>query len=224
MAISRTSKVLLILGSVLVVLIVVGVIALALFAERMGRPTIENNSVLVLKVAGDLPDYVPEEPVAKLFGIPQEQSFSSLITQLRKAKFDNRIGAVMLDIDFPSIGWGKADELRDAVKDFKTSGKPAYAYMEIGTNREYYIATSADKIFITPSGDLYVNGFAAEAMFYKGSFDKLGIETDVIQFGEKYKNAPDQYTKKEMGDGQQEVVNAVLDEYFKQCTNAIAES
>ena len=61
-------------------------------------------------------------------------------------------------------------------------------------------------------------------MFYKGSLDKLGIEADVIQIGPKYKNAPDQYTKKEMGDGQREVLNAVLDEYFSRFTTAISES
>ena len=224
MAISRTSKIILIIGGVLFVLLLVGIIAIAVVVERMGRPSVENNSVLVLRIAGDLPDYVAEEPVAKLFGIQQKQSFSSLLTQLRKAKIDNRIGAVMLDIDFPAIGWGKADELRDAVKDFRASGKPAYAYMEIGTNREYYIATSADKIFLPPPGDLYVNGFAAEAMFYKGSLDKLGIETDVIQFGPKYKNAPDQYTKKKMGDGQREVINDVINEYYSRMANAIADS
>jgi protease-4 len=224
MAISRTSKIFLIIGGILIVLFVVGIIAIALFAERMGRPSVENNSVLVLRLSGDLPDYVPEEPLAKLIGIPQQQSFSSVLTQLRKAKVDNRIGGVLLDIDFPQIGWGKADELRDAVKEFKSSGKPVYAYMEIGTNREYYLATSADKIFLPPPGDLYVNGFAAEAMFYKGSLDKLGIETDVIQIREKYKNAPDQYTKKAMGEGQREVINAVIAEYYGRLANAIVES
>ncbi|HMJ09724.1 MAG TPA: signal peptide peptidase SppA, partial [Pyrinomonadaceae bacterium] len=101
---------------------------------------------------------------------------------------------------------------------------PAYAYMMLGTNREYYIATAAEKIFVPPPGDLYINGFAAEAMFYKGSLDKLGVEADVIQIGPKYKNAPDQYTKKEMGEGQREVLNAVLDEYYGRFTKAIAES
>jgi protease-4 len=224
MAISRTSKIFLIVGGVLIVLFVVGIIALALIAERMGRPSVDDNSVLVLRLSGDLPDFVPEEPMARLLGIPQQQSFSSIITQLRKAKVDNRISGVMLDIDFPQIGWGKADELRDTVKEFKTSGKPVYAYMEIGTNREYYLATSADRIFLPPPGDLYVNGFAAEAMFYKGSLDKLGIETDVIQIREKYKNAPDQYTKKEMGEGQREVINAVIGEYYGRMANAIVES
>jgi protease-4 len=224
MAISKTGKVLLIVGIAFILLVIVGVIGLAFAARSMGRPDVPENSVLVLNVSGGLPDYVAEEPLAKAFGISQAQSFTSLLTQLRKAKVDKRIGAVMLRIDFPDIGWGKADELRDAVADFKTSGKPVYAYMEIGTNKEYYIATAADKIFLPPSGDIYINGLAAEAMFYKGSLDKLGIEADVIQIGPKYKNAPDQYTKKAMGDGQREVINSLLDEFFGRFTNAIAES
>ena len=224
MAMSKTGKIFLLIGVILFALLIVAIIAIGFAAKNMGKPSVADNSVLILNVSGDLPDYVAEEPLAKAFGVKQSQSFTSLITQLRKAKVDNRIGAVMLDINFPGIGWGKADEFRDAVADFKTSGKPVYAYMEIGTNREYYLATAADKIFLPPSGDIYINGFAAEAMFYKGSLDKLGIEADVIQIGPKYKNAPDQYTKKEMGEGQREVINALLDEYFTRFTNAIATS
>src|SRR5690606_39473013 len=85
-------------------------------------------------------------------------------------------------------------------------------------------SSDLDKIFVPPPGDLLINGFAAEAMFYKGSLDKLGIEADVIQIGPKYKSAPDQYTKTEMGEGQREVINALLDEYFGQYTNAIAKA
>ena len=224
MAMSKTAKIFLLIGGVLFALLIVAIVAIVYVTRNMGKPDVANNSVLVLSVSGDLPDYVAEEPLTKAFGIKQTQSFTSLLTQLRKAKVDNRISAVLLDINFPGIGWGKADEFRDAVKDFKASGKPVYAYMEIGTNREYYLATAADRVFLPPSGDIYINGFAAEAMFYKGSLDKLGIEAEVIQIGPKYKNAPDQYTKKEMGDGQREVINALLDEYFGRFTNAIAES
>jgi protease-4 len=224
MATSKTAKVLLIVGGIAILLFLVLIIGLFVFVSSVGRPAMANNTVLVLNVSGDLPDYVAEDEFAKALGIAQQQSFSSLITQIRKAKIDSRIGGMVLDINFPGIGWGKARELRDAITDFKASGKPVYAYMEIGMNREYYIATAADKIFLAPAGDLYVNGFAAEAMFYKGSLDKLGVEAEVIQIGPKYKNAPDQYTKKEMGEGQEEVINAVLDEYFKEFTSAIATS
>lgn len=224
MATSKTAKVILIVGAVVFALFLVAVIGIALMAESLGRPSVPENSVLTLSISGELPDYSPEEPLAKAIGINQPQSFTGLLTQLRKAKVDNRVRAVMLDINFPGIGWGKADELRDAITDFRASGKPVYAYMELGTNKEYYIATAAEKVFLPPPGDLYINGFAAEAMFYKGSLDKLGVEMDVIQIGPKYKNAPDQYTKTEMGEGQQEVVNAILDEYYGRFTNGIAEA
>lgn len=223
MAMSKTGKVLLIIGGILFALVLAAIIGIALLAESMGRPSVPNNSVLVLSVSGELPDYAPEDPMARVFGVEQKQSFSSLLTQLRKAKVDSRVGAVMLNINFPGIGWGKADELRRAIADFRASGKPAYAYMEIGTNKEYYIATAAEKIFIPPAGDLYVNGFAAEAMFFRGSLDKLGVEPQVIQIG-KYKNAPDQYTRKDMSPEQREVLTAIIDEYYNRMVATIAET
>lgn len=224
MAVSKGTKIFLFIAGIVIAIVIVGLIGLLLLAETMGRPKVPENSVLVLNVSGELPDYAPEDQFASALGIGKKQSFTSLLTQLRKAKADKRIGGVLLDIKFPDIGWGKAYELREAIADLRSSGKPVYAYMEIGSNREYYIATAADKIFLPPPGDLYINGFAAEAMFFKGSLDKLGIEAEVIQIGPKYKNAPDQYTRKEMGDGQREVINAILDEYLSRYTAAISES
>lgn len=224
MAVSKGTKIFLIIGGIFVAVAIVAIIGLLLLAETIGRPQVAENSVLVLNVSGDLPDYAPEDQFAQALGIAQKQSFTSLLTQLRKAKADKRIGGVLLDIKFPDIGWGKAFELREAIADLRSSGKPVYAYMELGSNREYYIATAADKVFLPPPGDLYVNGFAAEAMFFKGSLDKLGIEAEVIQIGPKYKNAPDQYTRKEMSEGQREVINAILAEYFGRYTAAIAEA
>lgn len=221
---SKGTKIFLIVAGVIAAVVIVGLIGLLLLADTLGRASVPENSVLVLNVSGGLPDYVPDDEFAKALGIGQQQSFSSLLTQLRKAKVDKRVGGVLLDINFPGIGWGKAYELREAIKDLRQSGKPVYAYMEIGMNKEYYIATAADKVFLPPPGDLYINGLAGEAMFYKGSLDKLGVEADVIQIGPKYKSAPDQYTKKEMGEGQREVMNALLDEYYGTFTAAIAES
>ena len=223
MAVSKTAKTLLIIGGIFFALVMVAIIGIALMVSSVGKPSVPENSVLVLNVSGDLPDYNPPDPMAQVFGVEQAESFSSLLNQLRKAKVDSRVNAVLLDIDFPGIGWGKADELREAIKDFKASGKPVYAFMEMGMNKEYYIATAADKIYLPPAGDLYVNGFAAEAMFYRGSLDKLGIEPQFLKIG-KYKNAPDQYTEKKMTDGQREVINAVLDDYYNRVVNTIAET
>ena len=222
MAISKTAKAFFIVGGIVLVLGLVAIIGIALIVENVGKPSVAENSVLVLKVSGSLPDYAPEDPVAELVGYSQPQSFSSLMMQLRKASVDSRISAVLLDIKFPQIGWGKADELRAAIKKVRDSGKPVYAYIELGMNKDYYIATAADKIFVPPAGDLYTHGFAANATFYRGSLDKLGIEMEVLKIG-KYKSAPDSYTRKDMSDGQREVLNSILDEYFNRFIKAISE-
>ncbi|MCY7376489.1 MAG: signal peptide peptidase SppA [Pyrinomonadaceae bacterium] len=220
---SKTAKVILIGGAVVLAVFLVAIIGIALLAESMSKPQIADNSVLVLNVSGSLPDFSAEDPLAMLFGFGQAESFSSLLAQLRKAKVDARVGAVLLDIDFPGIGWGKADELREAIADFKTSGKPTFAYMEMGSNKEYYIATAADKIYLPPTGDLYINGFAAQAQFYKGSLDKLGVEFEDVHVG-KYKSLNERFTRKDHSAESREVVNAILDDYYGRVTEAIAVS
>ncbi|NNE67793.1 MAG: signal peptide peptidase SppA [Pyrinomonadaceae bacterium] len=218
----KSLKVLLIVGGVFIAVLLVAIIGIALVAESLGRGNVPENSVLVMRIGGTLPDHAPRDPMAKVFGISQPASLTDTITNLRKAKADSRIGAVLLDIEFTGFGWGKADELRRAIKDLRDSGKPVYAYTELGMNKEYYVASAAEKIFMPPTGDIYVNGFAANAMFYRGSLDKLGIEPEVIQIG-KYKNAPDQYTRTDMSEGQREVINAILDDLYGRLVSSIAK-
>src|SRR5678809_1237282 len=161
-----------ILGAVLLVL-VIGVVLLWI-ALRRGEPSIRDNSVLTLRVAGSLPDYSPDDPLKRYFGGP-DQSLTGLVMNFKKATVDKRIKAVLLDIDLSGVGWGKAEEIRDAITDFRSSGKPVYAYLEFGLNKEYYIATACDKIIVPPPGELFINGLAADVMFFRGSLDKLGL-------------------------------------------------
>jgi protease-4 len=224
MAMSRTRKIVLIVSAVVigVALITVACVALIVSMLRAGEPDIRDNSVLVLSISGSLPDYAPDDPFRRLLG-NNDQSLTSLLMQLKKAKADKRISAILLDINMSGAGWGKADEIRDAIADFRTSGKPIYAYMELGMNKEYYIATACDRVYVAPPGDLFIQGLAADVMFFRGSLDKLGIEPDVYQIG-KYKNAPDQFTRKEMSDAHREVINSILDDIFNRFVNAVATS
>jgi protease-4 len=189
MAMSTTRKVVLIISGILLGLVLIVVFGIAIFvsALRGDRPSIQDNSVLALKISGSMPDYVPDDPFRRLFG-GQPQSLGSLLAQFRKAKVDKRITAVLLDIDMSDTGWAKSEEIRGAIEDFRTSGKPVYAYMETGLNKDYYIATACDKIFVPPPGELFTIGLAADVMFFRGSLDKLGIYPDMYQIG-KYKSA-----------------------------------
>jgi protease-4 len=219
---SRNRKIAIAVLGALAAIVIVAVIGIAalVYSVRRGE-TIEDNSILVLNLKGTLPDYAPEDTLAARLFRREDKSLASLLVQLKKAKVDKRIGGVLLDIDMTSMGWGKADELRDAIADFRASGKPIYAYAELATNKEYYVATACEKIYLMPMGDLYINGLAANAMFLRGSLDKLGIYPDFYQIG-KYKNAPDQFTRKEMSDAQREVTNALLDEFYARFVSAIA--
>ncbi len=224
MAMSTTRKVVLIISSIVLALVLIVVVGIAIIASAFGgrRPSIEDNSVLTLKVSGALPDYVPDDPLRKFLG-GQPQSLSSLLAQFRKAKVDKRITAVLLDIDMSEAGWAKSEEIRDAVTDFRSSGKPVYAYMETGLNKDYYIATACDKVFVPPPGELFTIGLAADVMFFRGSLDKLGVYPDVYQIG-KYKSAGDTFTQKQMTDAHREYINSMLDDLYNRYLDAIAKA
>jgi protease-4 len=224
MAMSGTKKTLLILGGILAILVLAAIIGIAVLvaAFRKGEPAIANNSLLTLRVSGTLPDYSPDDPFKKYFGGP-DQSLTGLIMQFKKAKVDNRIKAILLDIDVSGVGWGKAEELRDAIADFRSSGKPVYAYLEFGVNKEYYIASACDKIYVPPPGELFINGLAADVMFFRGSLDKLGIYPDIYQIG-KYKSAGDMFTQKQMTDAHREYINSMLDDLYAHYINGIAQA
>src|SRR4030095_17175282 len=107
MAMSTTRKVALIIGGIVLFLVFVTVLGIAIVvsALRGNRPSIQDNSVLALKVSGPMPDYVPDDPFRRIFG-GQPQSLGTLLAQFRKAKVDKRITAVLLDIDMSEAGWG----------------------------------------------------------------------------------------------------------------------
>ena len=224
MAMSTTRKVVLIISGIVVALVLIVVVGFAILISmvRGDRPSIRDNSVLALRISGPLPDYVPDDPFRRLFG-GQPQSLSSLLTQFRKAKVDKRITAILLDIDGSDAGWAKAEEIRGAIEDFRTSGKPVYAYMENGFNKDYYIATACDKIFVPPPGELFTIGLAADVMFFRGSLDKLGIYPDMYQIG-KYKSAGDMFTQKQMTPAHREFINSLLDDLYGRYVETIAKA
>ena len=223
MPISRRRKLVFILTG-LIALVLALVIGVALLASLFGGGTrVPANSVLVLRVGGTLPDNTASDPVAnRFFGTPNE-SLTNLVLQLKKAKVDKRIGGVLMQIDAPlTVGWAKLDELRDAIADVRTT-KPVYAHMELALNKEFYLATACDKIFVEPEGTLFTTGLAADVTFYKGSLDKLGVKAETFQIG-KYKNYPDQFTRTEMSDAQREVVNAIIDDQFARFVSVVSQA
>lgn len=223
-SLKRISKKILIALGVVNALIFLLIVAIFWFVNyRTNNPYLSHNTVLVLRLDGELPDYAHADSLSSRFLGAPTQSLTGITEQLKKAKADVRIGAVLLDIRSFGGGWAKADELREAIGVFRDSNKPIYAYMESNSNKEYYIATACNRIYIPPVSELYINGLDAQTVFYRGALDKFGVFLDNYQIG-KYKNAPEQYTRKTMSKGQREVTNALLDDQFNRYVSTIAKS
>ncbi len=156
----------------------------ALLYLAFGRePAVPSNATLVLRVGGSLSEVAPNDVVGYLRGT-RTPTVRGVVDNLRKAKVDSRVRAVMLKpTGFDSPFWGKVQEIRDAVLDFKKSGKPIYAYVEYGGDREYYLATAADKVFLMPSSPLNLAGIATYELFLRGTFDKIGVYPDLHRIG-----------------------------------------
>jgi protease IV len=203
--------------------VVVSMAGFALLYLFLGRePAVPSNAALVLSVGGELPESAPGDVVGFLRGV-RTPTVRSIVDNLRKAKVDSRIGAVLLrPTGFDSPFWGKVQEIRDAVVDFKQSGKPVYAFLEYGGDREYYLATAADKVFLLPSSTLALSGIATYEVFLRGTLDKIGAYPDLHHIGD-YKTAGNSFTEKGYTAAHREVDASLTRDVYEQLVRGIAD-
>jgi protease IV len=212
-----------IIFTLLGVAFVVSIAGFVLLYLLIGRePSVASNSLLVLRVGGDLAEVAPNDVVGYLRG-QRTPTVRGLVDNLRKAKVDARVSAVLLrPTGFDSPFWGKVQEIRDAVLDFRKSGKPVYAYLEYGGDREYYLATAADKIFLMPSSPLDLNGVATYELFLRGTLDKIGAYPDLHHIGD-YKTAVNTFTEKGYTPAHKEMDEALNRDLYDQLVRGIAD-
>jgi len=191
---------------------------LVLFLSNRG-PSIAESSILWLRMPSSLGEQTPHD-ILGLF--EQRTTVSAVVDTLRKAKRDDRIAGVVIVPSTTSGMWGKVQEVRDAVIDFKTSGKPIVAYLEFGAGQAYYLATACDEIFMTPSSPLNLVGIATYDLFVKGLLDLVGFEADMLSAGE-YKTAINLYTETTHTPEHREVSESLNRDMYDQLVDGIAE-
>jgi protease-4 len=197
----------------------VGGLALVLRGRGTGWSA---NNYLYLDLQGEIAEEPPSSDLGTLFE-RQPPSLRTLVESLERASEDSRVSAVVLRVSIlPDSGWATAQELRDAVGRFRRSGKPAYAHLEFCGNKEYYLASSCDKIYAIPSALLEVTGLRSEVTFFKGTLEKVGIHAQFEGVG-KYKNAPNQFTESGFTEPHREQMDALLDSLYGQFVSAIAQ-
>ena len=212
-----------ILFTLLGIAVFISIVGFALLYFVLGRePAVPSNATLVLHVGGSLAEVAPADVVGYLRGV-RTPTVRAIVEDLRKARVDTRIHGVLLKpTGFDSPFWGKIQEIRDAVLDFKKSGKPVYAYLEDGGDREYYLATAADKVFLMPAAALDLTGVATYELFLRGTFDKIGATPDLHHIGD-YKTATNTFTEKGYTAAHKEMDQSLNRDLYDQIVRGIAD-
>lgn len=165
------------------IFILIGIIAAASSTDAV--PEVKDNSVLHLNLSGFVVEKALDDPFQEfLGGGPSPISLLDLLDAIRSAKTDDRIRGIYLEPKFLSAGYSSLQEIRDALIDFKQSGKFVHAYGEYISEGDYYLVSVADSIYLNPEGSLEFNGLTAGVTFFKGLFDKLDIEPQIFRVGE----------------------------------------
>jgi protease-4 len=189
-------------------------------AVVMGRQTrVEGNSTLVLRLGGDLREVEPGGLVGSFFEPPP--TVRTVVESLRKAKIDRRITSVVIRPTGTASLWGKVQEVRDAIVDFKSSKKPIIAYLEYGGEQEFYLASACDKVFLMPTASLDLTGIASYELFLRGTLDKIGAYPDAMHIGD-YKTASNQMTERTFTRAHREMAESLNRDLYEQLLKGIA--
>ena len=219
-------------ASVLGTLIALGIVvfflffflfALALAGER--TPTVQPSSVLTVPVEGAIPERAPADPFQKAFGEGPQYDLRDLQQALRKARTDERINAVWLRMKGTSASWGTLEEVRRAFETTRVSGLPVIASSEeFGMGeKDYFVASAADSVFVGPQASFEYNGFASMQAFFKNAFEKLDVEPEVIRAG-KFKSAVEPFIRSDLSEPNRRQIEALLSTVDTRFTDAIAEA
>jgi len=211
--------------SLVILFVVVGVMAvIGAWMVVLRGPSVPEHSTLILRIGGELVEMPPNDVLGQVTGGARVQTVRGYVEALRRAKTDPRIDSVLIvPTPIESPFWGKVQEIRDAVIDFRKSGKRISAYLEYAGEREYYLATAAEKIYLVPTSSIDVAGMATYEVFLKGTLDKLGAQADFEKIGD-YKTAPNQLTQTTFTPAHREMSESLTRDMYEQLVRAIAES
>lgn len=196
-----------------------------LLRARWRAPHIAPGSYLVLDVDGVYSEEPPQDIVGRLLR-GREHALIDLLTMIREAQVDTRIKGVIARIGSIDTGWAKVQDIRDALLDFKKSGKPLLALVEheaTGGNKEYYLAAAADRLYLSPASTAPLSGLAANFYFLGGVWGKLDIQMDVEKIRE-YKTFGDMIGSTEMSAAHREMADSILDSIDAQLVTGLAQT
>ncbi len=214
-----------IVSGILLAIISFGIMgALVSSATSQQMAVIKENSILEI----DLSRQITEIPQANILSAITGGSNGSsvglfeVIRSIEAAKSDDNIKGIYLKAAGNANGWATSQQLRDALKDFKNSGKFVFAYADGISQKAYYIASVADSIYINPLGSVELKGLSTSLMFYKGLLDKLEVEPEIFYCG-KFKSATEPIRAYKMTDENRTQIKAYQQDFWSEILAAVAE-
>ena len=207
-------------GMALMSLLIVAASVVGYYMQQR-PPSVAPNTYLVLDVTGELLEQNPPNISGQLLGGGGPATFIPLLRNIEKAGMDSRIAGVLLKPAGIQAGWAKLEELRAALERFHQQNKKVIAVLGQAGAREYYLATAADEVVLSPTGFLDLKGMRAEVSFFKDTLGKLGIQADLEHIG-RYKNFSDQFTENKMSDAFREATTSMLDAVYGNLVETVA--
>lgn len=209
-----------------VVFTILGIISLAgIVASSSGTETVvKDRSVFVLELKGSVVERYQDNPLMQFLGEDYTSyGLDDILASIRKAKGNDKIKGIYIDAGAFACQTASMQAIRNALVDFKESGKFIVAYAGSYSQGTYYIASVADKVIANPSGSIGWHGLAAQTMFLKGLLDKVGVEMQVFRVG-TYKSAVEPYIATEMSPANREQTQAFIGSIWQQILNDVSES
>ncbi|WP_426486363.1 signal peptide peptidase SppA [Flavobacterium sp. 2] len=210
---------------VFIMLFFFGVILIGAIFGGDDAVSVKSDSVIELNLKDIKNDYAGKykDPWVTVFSEQKGIGISDVINAIEAAKTDDKIKGISILNDESSLGLAQYKDLRNALESFKKSGKFVWAYANTYSQKEYYLNSVANTIYLNPAGDLDFKGLSSEVMFFKDFQDKSGIHMEVIRHG-KYKSAVEPFLENKMSDANREQVTALLNSIWETVSADISKS
>lgn len=208
--------------------IVMGVIGMmsiiGMIASGNAAQNVEKNSVFVLNLSGTISEQGSENPLSMFTGDNSLNSgLNDILSSIKKAKANDEIKGIYIEAGALMTNYATLQEIRNALADFRKSGKWIVAYGDFYTQGAYYVASVADKVYINPKGAIDWHGIGAQTMFYKDFMAKFGVKWEVVKVG-TFKSATETFTEEKMSDANRLQTQTFIDGTWRNVCDAVSKS
>ena len=203
------------------------IMVLVMASASMKQQKVDTESVLQIKLDYPIVEQQQDDFTFNLnllsgYKMQKKVGLNKILQAIKTAKDDDNIKGIFLDLSTIQASMATVDEIRNALEDFKQSGKFIIAHSDFYTPKTYFLASVADKVYMTPTGTMLWKGMAAQVMYYKQLLEKIGVQPEIIRHG-KYKSAVEPFMLDSMSNENREQLQVLLNSLWNRFTNQISE-